>query len=58
MKTCEAVVSLPMNHMRSCGKKAEFEVYDPPILLCSDCMHSCMEDASPEDQATLKRIDE
>lgn len=57
--TCEmAEVNRDTGDMRQCGKPAKYLAFDPPVAFCEECCHLAMEDASTEEQATLKPIQE
>lgn len=51
---CGAEVPTRDGDSHACGKPATHSAYSPPIFFCSDCLHACMEDASPEEQATVR----
>lgn len=56
-KTCEAYIPIPDGNQHICGKPATHSAYlDPPINFCDDCLHACMEDASPEEQSTVVKL--
>lgn len=56
MKTCERIFASPDAPQRVCGKPAEYEAYGDTYF-CGDCLHDCMEDASPEEQETVKKLE-
>lgn len=55
---CEAVHTSRDGSQRDCGKPATYAAYLPPIFFCDDCLHDCMEDASPEEQSTIRKLSE
>lgn len=56
-KRCQAVFTeRETGEQRACGAIATHTAHIPPIPFCDSCLHDCMEDASPEEQATVKVI--
>lgn len=56
--TCEMTeVNRDTGDQRDCGKPAKYLAFDPPVALCEECCHLAIEDASPEEQATLKPLE-
>lgn len=56
--TCEMTeVNKDTGDQRECGKPAKYSIFDPPVLLCDECLHFALEDACPEEQATLKPLE-
>lgn len=54
---CQAVqTDRETQEQRDCGKPATHSAYDPPIYFCDECLHQCMEDASPGEQKTVKKL--
>ncbi len=55
---CQAIVKIDRDtgDQFQCEEEATFQAYEPPIYFCSDCLHDCMEDASPEETSTVKRL--
>ncbi len=54
---CQTVITdRDTQDQRECGKTATHTAYDPPIYFCDECLHDCMEDASPEEQSSVKRL--
>lgn len=41
---------------RPCGKPATHSAYDPPMYLCDECLHEIMQDASPEEHTSIKKL--
>lgn len=59
MKTCQAIeTSRDTCEQRECGKPATHTAYQGEALIhfCADCLHECMQDASPDEQATVQEI--
>lgn len=54
--TCKAILTEPDSEQRECGRTATHTAYIPPIHFCDECLHDCMEDASPDEQATVQKI--
>lgn len=56
-RTCEAVHATPDGDQHECGKPATHTAYwGPPIAFCDECLHDCMQDASPDEQATITKL--
>lgn len=53
---CQAIHATRDGDQHECGKPATHTAYDPPIYFCDECLHDCMEDGSPEEQATVKKL--
>jgi hypothetical protein len=54
---CQAVITdRDTQEQHECGKPATHAAYEPPIYFCDDCLHDCMEDASPDEQSTVRKI--
>lgn len=54
--TCQAAIATPDGDQHECAKPATHSAYEPPIYFCDECLHECMEDASPDEQATVKKL--
>jgi hypothetical protein len=54
---CQALLTdRDTQEQKECGKPATHAAYEPPIYFCDDCLHDCMEDASPDEQSTVRKI--
>lgn len=43
----------PWSPTCECGKQATHTAYIPPVFLCPECLHECMQDEDPEVQSTV-----
>lgn len=44
------------NPTANCGKPATFSAYNGTVFYCDECLHNTMEDASPEEQASVEEL--
>lgn len=53
---CEAVISVSpeTGEQKECQKEATYSAYDGTVFFCDECLHDCMQDASPEENASVK----
>lgn len=56
MRTCQAVIAARDGDQHECGVPAKFLAYDPPTYFCAEHLHDCMQDASIEEQATIREL--
>ena len=57
MKTCERVYAHRDGNQTVCGLPATYVAYHEAIPFCDECLHDCMQDASPEEQATVRKLE-